>query len=78
MEALQTATRNPAVFLGELSSLGTVERGKIANLVLLEANPLQNITNTQRINAVVLKGHYLPKEVLQKMLADVEAAANKN
>lgn len=77
MEALQTATRNPAVFLGELNSLGTVERGKIANLVLLDANPLENINNTQSINAVVLKGNYLPKEALQKMLADVEAAANK-
>ena len=45
MEALQAATRNPAVFLGELSSQGTIERGKIANLVLLDANPLENVRN---------------------------------
>jgi imidazolonepropionase-like amidohydrolase len=77
MEALQAATRNPAVFLGELSSQGTIERGKIANLVLLDANPLENIRNTQRINAVVLNGRYLAKEALQKMLADVEAAAKQ-
>jgi len=51
IEALQAATRNPAVFLGELTSHGTIERGKIANLVLLEANPLENIRNTQRINS---------------------------
>jgi adenine deaminase len=62
MEALQAATRNPAIFLGELNSQGTVERGEIANLVLLEANPLENIRNIQRINAVVLNGRYLPKE----------------
>lgn len=77
MEALQAATRNPAVFLNELSSQGTIERGKIANLVLLEANPLENIRNTQRIDAVVLDGRYLPKEALQKMLA-VEAAVKRN
>ena len=77
MEALQAATRNPADFLGELSSQGTIERGKIANLVLLDANPLENIRNTQRINAVVLNGRYLPKETLQRMLADVEAAVRR-
>jgi imidazolonepropionase-like amidohydrolase len=77
MEALQAATRNPARFLGELSSQGTVERGKLANLVLLEANPLENIRNTQRINAVVLNGSYLPKETLQRMLVNVEAAARR-
>jgi imidazolonepropionase-like amidohydrolase len=77
MEALQAATRNPARFLGELNLNGTVERGKIANLVLLEANPLENIRNTQSISAVVLNGRYLPKETLQRMLADVEATANR-
>jgi hypothetical protein len=77
MEALQAATRNPARFLDELESQGTVERGKLANLVLLEANPLENIRNSQRINAVVLNGRYLPKETLQRMLADVEAVANR-
>lgn len=77
MKALQAATRNPAVFLGELSSHGTIELGKTANLVLLDANPLENIRNTQRINAVVLNGKYLPKEALQRMLADAEGAAKR-
>jgi imidazolonepropionase-like amidohydrolase len=76
MEALQTATRNPAEFLGMLDSLGTIEKGKFADLILLEANPLEDINNTRRINAVVVNGRYLPKETLQKMLADAEAAAN--
>ena len=78
MEALQAATRNPGVFLGELSSQGTIERGKIADLVLLDANPLENIRNTQRINAVFRNGRYLRKQTLQKMLADVEAAVKRN
>ena len=77
MEALQAATRNPAVFLGELSSQGTIEGGKIANLVLLDANPLENIRHTHRIDAVVLNGRYLPKKTLRKMLADVEAAVKR-
>ncbi len=75
MEALQAATRNPARFLGEQDSRGTVERGKLADLVLLDANPLEDIRNTQRIDAVVLNGRYLPREALQKLLAGAEAAA---
>lgn len=77
MEALRTATRNPAVFLGLLDSLGTIEKGKFADLVLLEANPLDDISNTRRINAVVVNGSYLPKETLQKMLTDAEVNASK-
>ncbi len=56
MEALQAATRNAAAFFGTLDSLGTVERGKVADLVLLEADPLADIRNTQRIGAVVIHG----------------------
>jgi len=77
MEALQAATRNPAKYLGQLDSLGTVERGKIADLVLLEANPLADISNTQKINAVVVGGKLIPKSEIEGMLAKVEAAANR-
>ncbi|HEY9405325.1 MAG TPA: amidohydrolase family protein, partial [Pyrinomonadaceae bacterium] len=49
MEALQTATRNPAKFMGRSDMIGTVEKGKIADLVLLDASPLENIGNTQKI-----------------------------
>ena len=77
LEALQTATRNPAQFLGLLDRLGTVEKGKLADLVLLEANPLQDIANTEKINAVVVNGRFIDKAELQRMLADAQAAARK-
>ncbi len=75
LEALQTATLNPARFLGREHELGTIEKGKIADLVLLDANPLEDIRNTQKISAVVVNGRYLPREDLDKILSGVEVAA---
>jgi len=77
MEALQAATRNPAEFLGMLDSIGTIEEGKIADLVLLDADPLQDISNTQKINAVVVRGHLLDRKALDEILARIEASAKK-
>lgn len=77
LQALQAATLNPAKFFNTLDSSGTIESGKLADLVLLDANPLENIRNTQRIYAVVANGRYFPKEALQQILAEVEAAAKK-
>jgi imidazolonepropionase-like amidohydrolase len=75
MEALQTATRNPARFLGELLRNGTVEPGKTANLVLLTANPLEDVRNTRKIDAVVLNGKLLTRTHLDNLLQDVAAKA---
>ncbi len=61
-EVLRAATLNPALFLGLSDSLGTIEVGKIANLVVLEADPLQDIHNTRRIAAVILEGRFLDRE----------------
>ncbi|MGI8581075.1 MAG: amidohydrolase family protein [Chitinophagaceae bacterium] len=61
-EALRTATINPARFLNKQKDLGTVEVGKLADLVLLDANPLVDISNTRKINAVVANGRLLTKE----------------
>lgn len=77
MEALQTATLNPATYLALIDMVGTVETGKKADLVLLEANPLENISNTKRITAVIVNGRLIPKASLEKMLRDAEAAANR-
>lgn len=76
-EALQTATLNPARFLGMEEQIGTIEKGKLADLVLLNANPLEDISNTQKIAAVIVNGHYYARADLQKMLAGVEAAARR-
>jgi len=75
-ESLQAATRNPALFLGESKDWGTVESGKLANLVLLSANPLLDIRNSQKIDGVVLLGRYLSRGDLRSLLAKAEAAAN--
>jgi Amidohydrolase family len=75
-EALQAATLNPAKFLGIKDSLGTVEMGKIADLVLLDENPLEDIRNTQKIRGVILNGTYLDRTALDKLLADAAASVS--
>ena len=78
MEALQTATLNPAKFLGMEDRVGTIQKGMIADLVLLNANPLEDIRNTQKIEAVILNGRYLSRAELDRMLVGVEDAAKAN
>ena len=77
MEALQSATLNPARFLGKEKELGSVEKSKLADLVLLDENPLVDIRNTQKISAVVMGGKLLTKSDLQQMLSEIESAANR-
>jgi imidazolonepropionase-like amidohydrolase len=77
MEALQTATSNPAKFLGIEASFGSVEPGKIADLVLLSANPLEDIRNTQKINIVIAGGRLFDRAALGQILMKVEAAAKR-
>jgi imidazolonepropionase-like amidohydrolase len=63
MQALQTATYNPGLFLGKLNTLGTVESGKLADLVLLDGNPLDDIHNTARISTVIVRGAVISRPV---------------
>ena len=77
MEALQTATSNPAKFFGKQADLGSIETGKIADLVLLTANPLEDIRNTQKINAVIANGRLFDRDSLNQVLRDVEVAAKR-
>jgi imidazolonepropionase-like amidohydrolase len=67
LQALQTATLNPAIFYNRRADFGTVEQGRIADLVLLTANPLENIANTRKIVGVVADGHYLSQDDLQQL-----------
>jgi len=74
MQALQTATTIPAQYFSMEREVGTVSVGKLADLVVLDANPLTDIHNTRKINAVVANGHLLTKETLEKMLNDIATA----
>ena len=73
---LEAATRNGAEALGMLKEFGTLEVGKRADLLLLDADPLENVANAKRIAGVMTRGRWLAKNDLQKMLDDV-AALNK-
>jgi imidazolonepropionase-like amidohydrolase len=72
-EALRAATIAPAEFLGLSESRGSISPGKRADLVLLEDNPLHEISNTQRIHAVVLNGR-----LLERIDLDALRSAAKN
>jgi hypothetical protein len=76
-EALRTATWNGAEFLGRTSDSGSLEQGKRADLILLDANPLSDIRNTRKIAAVVLNGRYLDRSALDLLLSVAEAAARR-
>jgi imidazolonepropionase-like amidohydrolase len=69
LESLQTATINPARFLGREAFEGTVETGKRANLVLLRGDPTLDIHNTEAIEAVIIKGKLLTKPTLDRIIA---------
>ncbi len=72
---LAAATRNAAEAAGRLAESGTIEVGKRASLLLLDADPLADITNTRRIRAVVVRGRLLDRPTLDRMLSDAEAYA---
>lgn len=77
LEALRTATLNPAKYLGKENELGSVEVGKIADLVILDRNPLEDISNTRKIHAVVAKGRLFTRSDLVRLLAQAKEAVRK-
>jgi len=74
LEALRTATYNPADYFGALDSLGTITQGKVADLVLLDADPLVDIRNTRRISAVIANGRLFDSASRATLLSHVERA----
>ncbi|MFK7953948.1 MAG: amidohydrolase family protein [Ekhidna sp.] len=66
IEALKTATINPAIYLGIEDDYGTISQGKFADLVLLSKNPLETVTNTQSISGVVKSGSYFNKKRIEE------------
>ena len=75
LQALQAATLSPARFFNQLDSLGTIAPGKIADLLLLSANPLEDIRNTRNISAIVINGRFLDRQELDGILGRIETAA---
>ena len=74
-EALKTATLNPATYMGLDDEYGTIEIGKVADVVLLEANPLLDIRNTQLIAAVVFNGNFYDRAALDGLRSTVQDRA---
>src|SRR5215472_7179469 len=71
-EALQSATFNAAIYLSKADKYGVVEPGHVADLVLLNGNPLEDIANTQKITGVILEGQYFPRAELDRLAAGVD------
>jgi imidazolonepropionase-like amidohydrolase len=78
LEAIQTATLDPAIVLGKTNDFGSIETGKVADMVLLDADPLGDIRNTQRIGGVVIDGKLLRRADLDGLLRESERLASRN
>jgi hypothetical protein len=78
LAVLRAATIVPAEYVGRAADFGAVEPGRIADMLLLDADPLADIANTRRIRAVVSNGHYYDRAALDQVLAGVERAAAAN
>jgi len=77
LAALQTATVNPARYFGREMTIGTIEAGRSTDLVLLDANPLEETANVRRIGAVVTAGRFLDRSSLDQLLPQAKAAAQQ-
>jgi len=77
LAALRAATYEPARYLDALDSLGTIAPGKLADLVLLDGDPLVDIHNTRRIAAVFTRGRVYDRPALDALLAGVERSARR-
>lgn len=76
IEALKTATLNPAEYFGVSADYGSIASGKVADLMLLDANPLENISNTAKIDKVIFNGNVYTRKELDNMLAYVAGNAS--
>jgi imidazolonepropionase-like amidohydrolase len=75
VEALRAATLAPAQFLGREKDFGTVEQGKVADVVMLDPDPLADIRNTQKIQAVMVNGRLLDRKALDEIQNRLEVSA---
>ena len=68
LEAIQTATINPAKYFNLENSLGRIKSGFIADLIILDKNPLESISNTKSIHAVIKEGHLMNRSYLDSLM----------
>jgi len=74
-EAIETGTINVARYFGTTAETGTIATGKRADLILLNGNPLQDISNMEKRAGVMLNGHWLPESEIQQRLETIAAKA---
>ncbi len=74
-EALATATRTPAEYLGRGASTGTIEKGKEATFILVDANPLEDIAHARKRAGVIQRGNWMNREALDAMLYSTKPKA---
>ena len=75
LDVLRSATINPAIFMNKKADLGSIEVGKLASLVLLNKNPLENIENTKSIDTVIVRGKVYNRKALDLMLEQSKSIA---
>jgi len=78
MDVLRSATLVPAQFMGLGDRLGSISEGKTASLVLLRANPLEDIRNTQQIEGVFMRGQYFSRQDIDRLLAEARDLAQQS
>jgi imidazolonepropionase-like amidohydrolase len=73
LDALRSATLNAAIFMNSEIDFGSIEVGKLASLVLLNKNPLENIENTKSIETVILRGEVFSRKTLDLLLTQTKS-----
>lgn len=78
LEILQSGTINPAIFYGMEGTFGEIKETLDADMVLLDANPLENISAFKQISGVMIQGKWLSREIIEKKLTDISKNAKNN
>lgn len=75
---LQSGTMNPALFFGKEDTFGQIKEGLDADIVILDANPLEDIKALTQVSGVMIRGHWLSKEAIDQKLQQIAQNASKN
>ncbi|WP_074407740.1 amidohydrolase family protein [Aquimarina megaterium] len=78
LDVLQSGTMNPALFFGKEDTFGQIKEGLDADIVILDANPLENSKALKQVSGVLIRGQWLPKETIDQKLQEIAQNASKN